>query len=545
MIVRGHPWGCLRCPRRLLSAGRIPALPEPADSSRSTTREVPHGRLRSNARLRAVWLGARAMNARKSHFFRAAIVLLVFFLARPSFATDASCYQAGMATVARNEANIQAGWPYYHRDSVTFSQADAITWVAILKYHYGNSAPGAAGQDTPTFSCGLGENPNNGAPPDNPCTVNAPQSSGGFAGKIVKAWTWCKPGVDTGKGDGSTVSCVMSFQPSGWPTQNQWGSWNTPGSLTATGDTCDGSGDQWKTNTGGEPSDPKPPSPNTAPPAPTPPKTCGGGSCHDPASDQFCGTSGGAQFCVPGGKARGADTAGNPTAGGGGCASSGDSTICAGSPNAPTPPAPPQSPIADPPASVTHIDTYTQANPQTGTNVPISVVTYTNPGGTPSTSGQSSGDRGPAPASSTGGKDGNGASGGGDCTSPPVVTGDAALGMIARQTWYTRCAIEANKVTAHDLDGADRSLGDQTTSPDSVFQESDVGQDGGVLDALDSSGFLGGGRSCPGFPTVKGVGGTDIITDRGVCDGFALLAGFVLAAAYVIAAIIIYRGRAS
>jgi len=37
---------------------------------------------------------------------------------------------------------------------------------------------------------------------------------------------------------------------------------------------------------------------------------------------------------------------------------------------------------------------------------------------------------------------GNSASGGGDCKSPPVVTGDAALGMIATQTWATRCATE-------------------------------------------------------------------------------------------------------
>ncbi len=38
---------------------------------------------------------------------------------------------------------------------------------------------------------------------------------------------------------------------------------------------------------------------------------------------------------------------------------------------------------------------------------------------------------------------GNSASGGGDCKSPPIVTGDAALGMIATQAWATRCATEA------------------------------------------------------------------------------------------------------
>ena len=41
--------------------------------------------------------------------------------------------------------------------------------------------------------------------------------------------------------------------------------------------------------------------------------------------------------------------------------------------------------------------------------------------------------------------DGNSASGGGDCDTPPVVKGDAALGMVAMQTWATRCAVESNK----------------------------------------------------------------------------------------------------
>lgn len=38
---------------------------------------------------------------------------------------------------------------------------------------------------------------------------------------------------------------------------------------------------------------------------------------------------------------------------------------------------------------------------------------------------------------------GNSATGGGDCKTPPVVTGDAALGMVATQAWATRCAVEA------------------------------------------------------------------------------------------------------
>ena len=42
------------------------------------------------------------------------------------------------------------------------------------------------------------------------------------------------------------------------------------------------------------------------------------------------------------------------------------------------------------------------------------------------------------------GEGGTGASGGGDCQTPPVVTGDAALAMVAVQTWATRCAVEKN-----------------------------------------------------------------------------------------------------
>ncbi|MCW0386835.1 hypothetical protein NB722_001374 [Xanthomonas sacchari] len=44
-------------------------------------------------------------------------------------------------------------------------------------------------------------------------------------------------------------------------------------------------------------------------------------------------------------------------------------------------------------------------------------------------------------------KDGKSASGGGDCKTPPVVSGDQALAMVATQTWATRCAVEAGNAT--------------------------------------------------------------------------------------------------
>ncbi len=44
-------------------------------------------------------------------------------------------------------------------------------------------------------------------------------------------------------------------------------------------------------------------------------------------------------------------------------------------------------------------------------------------------------------------KDGKSASGGGDCKTPPVVSGDQALAMVATQAWATRCAVEAGNAT--------------------------------------------------------------------------------------------------
>lgn len=88
-------------------------------------------------------------------------------------------------------------------------------------------------------------------------------------------------------------------------------------------------------------------------------------------------------------------------------------------------------------------------------------VTNNNTGSTTNTSnyvnnGQPNGNQ-PTPGDGSGpgqgGSNGNGddggkeeggtASGGGDCKSPPITTGDAVLGMVASQAWATRCAVEA------------------------------------------------------------------------------------------------------
>lgn len=73
--------------------------------------------------------------------------------------------------------------------------------------------------------------------------------------------------------------------------------------------------------------------------------------------------------------------------------------------------------------------------------------------GTPNGNQPTPGDgSGPGQGGSNGNGDGDGdggkedggtATGGGDCKTPPVTTGDAVLGMVASQAWATRCAVEA------------------------------------------------------------------------------------------------------
>jgi len=68
--------------------------------------------------------------------------------------------------------------------------------------------------------------------------------------------------------------------------------------------------------------------------------------------------------------------------------------------------------------------------------------------GTPNGNQPTPGDgSGPGAGGSNGNGDqgegsGNSAGGGGDCNTPPTTSGDAILGMIAAQTWATRCATE-------------------------------------------------------------------------------------------------------
>ncbi len=160
-------------------------------------------------------------------------------------------------------------------------------------------------------------------------------------------------------------------------------------------------------------------------------------------------------------------------------------------------------------------------------------------GGAPGTDTGQNAD-GSGSGSGSGEGNGNGASGGTNCETPPIVTGDAALGMVATQTWATRCATEAGnaaKVTGNiedcaqaftvegtnanavklramraqlckgdangdgrpdwtDTDGTEKGDGDEAHDAEPGLLGITLG-----ADLLDTSGFLGTGQ-CPSFGTI-------------------------------------------
>jgi hypothetical protein len=234
---------------------------------------------------------------------------------------------------------------------------------------------------------------------------------------------------------------------------------------------------------------------DTTPPAAPPPmpKLCGGGSCYDPNTGKGCALdANGNQVCMD-------VKPGAP----GGCISSGETTLCSGNP----PPTPPPDKVPDPPSDITGSDNMTQqpidGNGNGGPIINNTTINNYNNGtsggdGTPNNGG-TAGDSGtpsggdPAPPSST--TTPNSASGGGDCSSPPVMGGDPALAMIAKQQWLTRCKGDGS--TSNDADTSVPGLDGIGDGPGAgFFKDGTLG-----LDKLDASGF-GGGNTCPKFPTI-------------------------------------------
>lgn len=272
---------------------------------------------------------------------------------------------------------------------------------------------------------------------------------------------------------------------------------------------------------------------------PTPkPSICTDGTCYNPETDGYCYKAGGASTCVSGATARGEGTGAGDTPGGG-CASGGNATICAGK-DPPKPPPPPDSPISDPTSEINSADRYTETH-STGTvgggsgqstNNTVQANVY-GAGNSPTTSGQQPGDVGPAPASSSGappgdddGKGKGSASGGGTCGSPPVCSGDAPTCAVVTQTWLARCGStlgDANGNGQPDWTEIDKTKDDgygvEETGLSSVFGEVTVDGSG-----LDTSGWVG--NSCPALPQAGMLHLDEYQTF--FCDWLALVRAIVL-----------------
>ena len=142
---------------------------------------------------------------------------------------------------------------------------------------------------------------------------------------------------------------------------------------------------------------------------------------------------------------------------------------------------------------------------------------------------------------------GNTAGGGQDCATPPSVTGDAALAMIAYQAWSTRCEVTGLRADVGggdglgngdgDGDGDGQGDGDSTVDippgdeADLTPEEGDeptvhIASIGANL--LDTSGFLGGG-ACPSFGAVTFAqfGTYDLQADW-FCDWLPIFRGLII-----------------
>ena len=166
------------------------------------------------------------------------------------------------------------------------------------------------------------------------------------------------------------------------------------------------------------------------------------------------------------------------------------------------------------------------------------------------------------------GDDENESSGGGDCDSPPVSSGDAILGQIAVQTWHTRCNTEKGTLSGtgecseHGTVVGFMCTGDQVLCEQTLRArelackaelarrewtgDGDTGEDEGDVQtvwgdgeegpALDSGGF-GWGRNCPQLPQVFGRS----IQVPFLCDSLQLIGTLVLLLAYFHAGRIVAR----
>lgn len=396
-------------------------------------------------------------------------------------------------------------------------------------------------------------------PSDSVCTgssdVNTSIPKTWSDGKILTGTTMCQNVADLETG--ATVQCQRTITPVSPPVWNPASQvWQTVVSIGASSTLCGSNGGS---NPSGSVYDPTGNVDNSVPPIPDPPVTtaapmpCGGGSCYDPNTDQYCSTTGGQQICVPGATARNEP---------GACVSAGNGTICAGSPNAPQPPAPPASPISDPPSMIDNIDKTTQADPTSGANQTVTTVVYSVPGtpvsngatGGSSSPGSSSSSSAPASSSSTAGK--GTASGGGDCSAPPVCTGNQVQCMQVQQAWADRCSQrwdedangQPNWTKVSSSDSAPYATTDTPlSSVTGTVGDGRAQGDPGITDlsGLDTSG-LGAGNTCPPLPTFTMFGSTITLGDQTFfCNWLSVIRAIVLLAAAFISARVLASGGKS
>lgn len=293
----------------------------------------------------------------------------------------------------------------------------------------------------------------------------------------------CQPGAGGGVGN---QGCTLVLTQFGNAFQSSSGAWKTHVHVTGDGSACtkstDGSPDTFGTGASQLPPENVPPLPSLPTPPTIEPQICQDGTCYDPNTGDVTAMAGGSKLHVPVQNMKSGD--------GGACFSDGSSALCAGAPQAPTPPSPP---IVDPATQVKAVDHYATAT-DTGSGQTIAVVVYTPPGVSVS-SGKASGDDGPAKPSSVGSAAGQ-FGGGGDCATPPVCSGDVVMCGAARTQWATTCQVHK------DLAG--------TTAPPSLTEgqhsAADVWSDGtatgdSVADAANAGSYdvsgMGFSSACP------------------------------------------------
>ena len=447
---------------------------------------------------------------------RLSVCVVLVFVVMFSFPASAGAGYASQTAAYQACQSSYTNTPYYYKP---FSEICELTADANPTDPPGNLSylnVDAAGNHYYFYWTGSAENA---------CSSVA-VVSGEFPGKLLNGYTFNTQTTDPVTG--ATVYCPMTFHAVSPPTQVPGCSSSSPGYCWRTNGSAGPSGsdltspqpaNQWSTPANTVPFD-VPPDNATTPTTP-PPQMCGGGSCFNSASNQYCAVLGGAQECIAAPQSPGAQN----------CFTVGSGALCIGSPS---PPLPPSSVIPNPQQQIQSSDTYNQADPNSGSNYQTGVTVYsTTPGstssgkgasdlgGSSSGSGSSNGSS-PASSSSSGGSQ-DGVAGGSVCNLPPICTGDGVQCAVVYQTHDTRC----NAAQIHtDLAGTQSA----PTSGQHTFSEIDSGtvDIGQQVNNLDTSGF-GYGTSCPFTDTSYSMGSSQsVVKLSAICQFGPWMAGLVL-----------------